>query len=91
MFANGLVAGEPNAIPLGDPQTPVFYATAGQATRMHVLNGASADRDGTFVLHGHLWQRDPFVCTGNVLSSDLAVSDPTDAAVPLPGRCGPIG
>ena len=31
---------------------------------MHVLNGASADRDGTFILHGHVWQRDPFVCTG---------------------------
>jgi hypothetical protein len=60
----------------GDPQTPVFLASAGQPTRMHVLNGASADRDGTFMLHGHLWQRDPFVCPGE---SDLT----------LPGRCNP--
>jgi hypothetical protein len=87
-YANALVLdtiGNPvdNAIPeiagvseAGDPQTPVFRAQPGQATRMHVLNGASADRDGTFVLHGHLWQRDPFVCPGQ---SDLG----------LDGRCGP--
>jgi len=86
MYANNLVTGEPNAVPAiagvsaaGDPQTPVIMATANGATRMHVLNGASADRDGTFILHGHLWQRDPFVCTG----------DQQDASVPLEGRCDP--
>ena len=73
----------PNFIPAipgvseaGDPQTPVFRASAGAPTRMHVLNGASADRDGTWMLHGHLWQRDPFVCPGE---SDLG----------LVGRCDP--
>jgi len=76
LYANGLVAGEPNAIPaiagvsaLGDPQTPVFRTTVDPSnpvtdTRMYVLNGASADRDGTFILHGHVWQRDPYVCPG---------------------------
>ena len=54
----------------GDPQTPVFRTLANRTTqaafdtRMHVLNGASADRDSTYILHGHLWQRDPFVCPG---------------------------
>ena len=68
-YANELVENEPNAIPAiagvsaaGDPQTPIFRTTAGTPSRMHVLNGASADRDSTFVLHGHLWQRDPYVC-----------------------------
>ncbi len=82
-FANKLVEGQPNAIPYiagvsaaGDPATPVFRASAGQKTRMHVLNGASADRDGTFILHGHLWQRDPFVCPG-------------EADLGLIGRCNP--
>jgi hypothetical protein len=93
MYANDLVAGGNNAIPdipgvakAGDPATPVFRAPADTGhtnpvwdTRMHVLNGASADRDGTFILHGHLWQRDPYVCTG--LSQD--------ASVPLAGRCDP--
>jgi hypothetical protein len=92
-FANGLVASEPNAIPAipgvsaaGDPQTPVFRATADAGgtnprsdTRMHVLNGASADRDGTFILHGHVWPRDPYVCTGSS----------QDGSVALPGRCDP--
>ena len=93
-YANALVALEPNTIPdilnvsvLGDPVTPVFRATAAPDdpstaefdTRMYVLNGASADRDGTFILHGHLWQRDPFVCTG--ASQDSSVS--------LEGRCDP--
>jgi hypothetical protein len=64
MYANALVAGEPNSYPSGDPATPVITTTAGMATRMHLLNGASADRDSTFVLHGHLWQRDPFICPG---------------------------
>jgi hypothetical protein len=98
MYANLLAKGEPNAIPAiagvsaaGDPATPVFRATAGQKTRIHVLNGASADRDGTFILHGHLWQRDPFVCTGSVLSTDGTVGDPTDASVGLAGRCSPSG
>jgi hypothetical protein len=88
MYANQLVANvdHPNFIPVitgvsaaGDPQTPVFRVGANTATRMHVLNGASADRDGTFMLHGHLWQRDPYVCTG--LAQDDEVS--------LPGRCDP--
>jgi hypothetical protein len=70
-FANGLVADEPNAVPdstipgvsyAGDPATPVFRQAVGKPGRMHLLNGASADRDATFVLHGHVWQRDPYVC-----------------------------
>ena len=93
MYANNLVTGEPNAVPAikgvsaaGDPQTPVILATAYGATRMHVLNGASADRDGTFILHGHLWQRDPFVCTGDQQDYSL---DPDGLTSLLPGRCDP--
>ena len=69
----------------GDPQTPVFRAQrnpvtdAAYNTRMHLLNGASADRDSTYVLHGHVWPRDPYVCTGSS----------QDASVNLAGRCDP--
>jgi hypothetical protein len=62
----------------GDPQTPVFRTTAGMPSRIHVLNGASADRDGVFILHGHVWQRDPFVCPG-------------DSYLGLPGYCNQYG
>jgi len=97
MYANGLVENEPNTVPnipgvatLGDMLTPIFRTTADSAnpvtdTRMFLLNGASADRDSTFILHGHLWQREPYVCTG----SDVDGSLTTDGSVALPGRCAP--
>jgi hypothetical protein len=96
MYANDLVAVEPNSIPAipgvsaaGDPVTPVFRTSVDAAnpvfdTRMYVLNGASADRDGTFILHGHVWQRDPYVCTG-----DATTDSPQDDEVALEGRCDP--
>ena len=99
MYANRLVAGQPNAIPAiagvsaaGDPATPVFRAPADTLganpvndTRLYVLNGASADRDGTFVVHGHVWQRDPYVCSGATTDP----RSPQDDQVGLPGRCDP--
>jgi hypothetical protein len=92
-YSNGLAAGEPNSLPGGDPVTPVFTAAPGQATRLHVVTPASTDRDGTFTLYGHVWQRDPFVCTGArrgvTGTAALAVQDAQDATVPLPGRCSP--
>ncbi len=91
MYANLLVAGESNAIPAipgvsaaGDPQTPVFTATAGAPARMHVLNGASADRDGTFMLHGHVWQRDPYVCTGASEDNEVLLEGRCDPDAPVP-------
>jgi hypothetical protein len=62
--------------------TPVFYASPG-ATRMYVLNGASADRDGTFILHGHVWQRDPYVCPGQ---SNLGLAGRCNPTEPVPSR-----
>ncbi|HSN52666.1 MAG TPA: hypothetical protein VLS87_09055 [Woeseiaceae bacterium] len=104
MYSNALVATEPNAIPdipgiakAGDMQTPVFRAQANRATgaayntRMYVLNGASADRDSTFILTGHTWPRDPYVCTG--AQHDPAAGTPVGAAqddyVGIVGRCDP--
>ncbi len=89
-YANALVTGEPNTIPAiagvsaaGDPVTPVIRAQRNQPTRLHVLNGASADRDGTFILHGHVWQRDPFVCPGQ---SDLGLEGRCSPSEPVPSR-----
>ena len=94
-YANGLVAGEPNTIPaipgvseLGDPVTPVFHTSVDPTnprldTRMFVLNGASADRDGTFILHGHVWQRDPYVCPGQ---NNLGLTGRCNPNEPVPSR-----
>ncbi len=59
-----------------DPVTPVFTAAAGEQVRMRVLMPTGAGRGTTFNLHGHLWQRDPYICPG---SADLG----------LKGKCAP--
>ena len=56
--------------------TPVFTAAVGQEGRMRVLLPHGIGRGTTFNLHGHVWQRDPYVCAG---SADLG----------LAGKCAP--
>lgn len=53
-----------NSLSGGDPATPVFTARAGQEVRMRVLEPTGVGRGSTFNLHGHVWQRDPYVCPG---------------------------
>ena len=65
-----------NALAGGDPATPVFLARAGDQTRLHLLAPSGTSRASSFTLHGHSWQRDPYVCP----SANL-----------LPGRCLPTG
>ena len=50
-----------NSLAGGDPATPVFTATAGQEVRMRLLEPTGVGRGTTFDLHGHLWQRDPYI------------------------------
>ena len=63
VFSNGKVGG-------ADPQTPVFTANAGQQVRMRVTNPYGTSRGSTFTIHGHLWQRDPYLCPG--VKDDIA-------------------
>ncbi|MEK7405360.1 MAG: hypothetical protein AAB225_09650 [Acidobacteriota bacterium] len=48
----------------GDPATPVFTASAGQEVRLHFAVPHSASRGSTLQIHGHVWQRDPYICPG---------------------------
>jgi len=68
-----------NALIGGDPETPVFTVQAGDPFRMHVLMPFAVGRGSTYDLHGHVWQRDPYVCPGN--------GDTGAIAVYLPGKC----
>jgi len=49
----------------GDPATPVYTARAGTPFRLHLLQPTGAPRAGVFTLHGHVWQRAPYVCPGS--------------------------
>jgi hypothetical protein len=69
LFSNTLTAGQ-------DPATPVFKARPGQQFRIGLTMANSSNRGATFLLHGHLWPRDPFLA----LSID-AGGFPTTAAI----------
>jgi hypothetical protein len=45
----------------GDPETPVFKAEAGDAVRFRVLQPGGHARNIVFALHGHAWDREPYV------------------------------
>jgi len=80
-FANELVGAE--------PETPVFYANHDQPFRMRVTNPYGTSRGTTFSLHGHVWQRDPYVCAGSKdgLAGRCATTDVGSEAIGL----NPIG
>ena len=64
----------------GDPVTPVFTATAGQEVRMRLGVPHATNRGTVFALHGHTWQRDPYL------------AEKTDAwGFPLPYSVGGSG
>ena len=50
----------PTALP-GDPVTPVFRTRAGYPTRLRVLQAGGHARNEVFSLHGHLWDKEPYV------------------------------
>ncbi len=55
---------------IGDPVTPVMTAAPGQGVRMRVLEPTGVGRGTTFALHGHQWQRDPYLA-GTVPSQTI--------------------
>jgi hypothetical protein len=45
----------------GEPATPVFTAKAGTPVRIRLAEHAGHTRNGVFNLHGHIWQREPYL------------------------------
>lgn len=54
----------------GDPATPVFTAKAGTPTRLRLVDPGGKNRTGVFQLHGHTWQREPYLA-GTVPSQTI--------------------
>lgn len=51
-----------NSLVGGDPATPVFTANAGTPVRFRIAEPTPGrGRNGVFNLHGHVWQREPYL------------------------------
>jgi hypothetical protein len=74
VFSNQLVG--------GDPQTPVFEASPGEAVRFRVLQPGGHGRGHVFDIHGQVWQREPYVASSDRLSWNIN-PDPTTLDGPL--------
>ena len=68
----------PGSPAVGDPATPVLVASAGQEVRMHLVLPHSTSRGSTFALHGHVWQRDPYICPGEAQDGLAGTVQPSD-------------
>jgi len=66
-----------NTLTGGDPSTPVWNAVAGSQARIHLLEPTGANRASVITLHGHVWQRTPYVCPSSYLG--------------ITGNCNPTG
>jgi hypothetical protein len=53
-----------------DPETPVFTATAGQDVRIRLLQPGGHARNNVFMLHGHIWEEEPYVNGSTALGSN---------------------
>src|SRR5262249_17779094 len=69
-----------NALVGGDPQTPVFKATPGQAMRLHLVQPVGHPRNNIFQLHGHVWEEEPYTTpvafTGGTYSGRTIIGTP---------------
>ena len=54
LLSNSITAG-------ADPETPILTAKAGQEVRFRVLESGGHPRNHVFAVHGHLWQKTPYV------------------------------
>jgi len=60
-----------------DPATPVYEVPVNAEARLRVLEPTGVGRGTTFTVHGHIWQRDPYLC-------------PDDIADGIPGKCANV-
>lgn len=81
VFSNSLELSDGN--PIGDPQTPVFYAEPGDRVRFRVVmpsttSANSAAQPLVIAVHGHGWQSEPYINNGTRIGNNL-MSETTGA------------
>ncbi|HZD75184.1 MAG TPA: hypothetical protein VE776_15055, partial [Actinomycetota bacterium] len=70
LYANQLIGGK-------DPQTAVFTAKAGEPVRLRLLQPGGHSRGHVFTVHGHVWQREPYLNNSDRLNWGSPPADPT--------------
>jgi hypothetical protein len=50
-----------------DPETPVFTAAVGQDVRIRLLQPGGHSRNNVFMLHGHIWEEEPYINNSGAL------------------------
>jgi hypothetical protein len=71
-----------------DPETAVFRVMPGMPFRQHVLMPTGSGRGSAFDLHGHVWQRMPYICPGD---NDLHIPDKCNMGNGHTGLAGGYG
>jgi hypothetical protein len=54
----------------GDPVTPVFHVLAGSALRIRMLHPGGHPRNDNYLLHGHIWESEPYIDGSTALGSN---------------------
>jgi len=62
-FSNAVTAG-------ADPQTPIFDARAGTPVRFRMFQPGGHAQAGSFAIHGHIWQEQPYTAGSTVLGNN---------------------
>jgi hypothetical protein len=54
-----------------DPETPIYTVTAGESVRFRVLQPGGHTRDNVFMLHGHIWEEEPYANNSTVIGTNI--------------------
>jgi hypothetical protein len=73
-----------------DPATPVFEVPKGQQARIRITNPFGTSRGSTFALHGHVWQRDPYVCSDDQYGLNGKCNAPATGSIYDPATGNPL-
>jgi hypothetical protein len=66
IFTNSLSNSQVGA----NPETPIFTVTAGQSVRLRVLQPGGHSRSNVFMLHGHIWEEEPYTNNSTVIGTN---------------------
>jgi len=57
--------------PVGEPQTPILTAQIGAKVRFRMTHPFGTGTSQVFSLHGHVWQRNPYINNGTQLGNNI--------------------